>query len=125
MRISDWSADVCSSDLAGLAAPSRRFIGPLPARPTLLSGIDKAAGRRRGKAILLSGAMMMVIRIMPMALRAAAMLMLAGAAMPAAAADQAAGGDKSAARGQRIVLAVGAVDRGTAKRPCTGGEGEW
>lgn len=62
----------------------------------------------------------MMVRIMPMALRAAAMLMLAGAAMPAAAADKAAGWHNWADRGERIVLAVRAVNPDQLESACNG-----
>src|SRR3546814_19645285 len=55
MRISDWSSDVCSSDLAGFAAVralvERRPV-PAPARPVALS--PSAAGALPGEAIVVN-----------------------------------------------------------------------
>src|SRR3546814_3250270 len=42
MRISDWSSDVCSSDLVPLAPPLARALGKLPA------GDDRTRGAGRG-----------------------------------------------------------------------------
>src|SRR3546814_14039395 len=54
MRISDWSSDVCSSDLARdhLEAEEARELELLPERPhrTPLTNARAAEGRRRGRA---------------------------------------------------------------------------
>src|SRR3546814_8687667 len=45
MRISDWSSDVCSSDLPGLGGLDLRRIGAVPAQPGILHGILGIADR--------------------------------------------------------------------------------
>src|SRR3546814_5031339 len=53
MRISDWSSDVCSSDLSGIRRKRRRMFRPADfpdqrrTRHLLFVGIDIAVGRRQ------------------------------------------------------------------------------
>src|SRR3546814_13221834 len=57
MRISDWSSDVCSSDLAGtgsLRPPGRARPLPDPARPVRADG-DAVRPRRPGAAVAGAG----------------------------------------------------------------------
>src|SRR3546814_18528541 len=50
MRISDWSSDVCSSDLGtAMAAPTNRFVRPLRRQAPLRTG--GAASIDRGKSM--------------------------------------------------------------------------
>src|SRR3546814_20261743 len=66
MRISDWSSDVCSSDLHGAPRPAREAGGrgadssgrraagaPAPRRGAEQWGIEQAGGRRGHGAVLL------------------------------------------------------------------------
>src|SRR3546814_9268173 len=45
MRISDWSSDVCSSDLRAVSAPGHRAAAAAPAHQPCASGVvERAAG---------------------------------------------------------------------------------
>src|SRR3546814_11638936 len=46
MRISDWSSDVCSSDLTGSAVPSLRriLVGGAPMPPALMERLEQQLG---------------------------------------------------------------------------------
>src|SRR3546814_12595010 len=54
MRISDWSADVCSSDLLGQALPPRRSIDQ-PHAKAILQKADMLADHRSGQAKRVGG----------------------------------------------------------------------